>query len=353
MNESITRAAGGVHGQELDASRLQALAASIGRPTRERTTLYGSPGHTANAARGHRRCCDWVIKPPREQFGPNQLLDLRDARGRTAVSTPSLSAIISKAGATRTAMRHFPWHGWRRSGRGHRGSSSARACLSPTFRYHSVHRRTGFRHTRCHVSGTNHSGVGTGESLNEVPALGIPWPEPKERTARFKEAVALIRQLWREDRVSFQGQYYRTENATIYDKPRFRPLSISRVEARSWPSMPDSSATASSARAARPETLYEQTLLPNVAAGVQASGRKPEDVDMMIEVKVSFDTDGSGRWRTPVSGPRWPCPRKRRGYPRPRGDGAARGPACPWSAQRSVGSSRATLTSMWRRSAGM
>lgn len=43
MNESITRAAGGVHGQELDASRLQALAARIGRPTRQRTTLYGVP----------------------------------------------------------------------------------------------------------------------------------------------------------------------------------------------------------------------------------------------------------------------------------------------------------------------
>lgn len=37
--------------------------------------------------------------------------------------------------------------------------------------------------------------------------------------------------------------------------------------------------------------LYQQTLLPNVAAGVQASGRNPLDVDMMIEVKVSFDTD--------------------------------------------------------------
>ena len=41
MNESITRAAGGVHGQELDAARLQALAASLGRPVRQRTTLYG------------------------------------------------------------------------------------------------------------------------------------------------------------------------------------------------------------------------------------------------------------------------------------------------------------------------
>jgi FO synthase len=44
MNESITRAAGGVHGQELDAEQLQALARRIGRPARQRTTLYGNPG---------------------------------------------------------------------------------------------------------------------------------------------------------------------------------------------------------------------------------------------------------------------------------------------------------------------
>jgi coenzyme F420-dependent glucose-6-phosphate dehydrogenase len=37
--------------------------------------------------------------------------------------------------------------------------------------------------------------------------------------------------------------------------------------------------------------LYRDTLLPNVAAGVQASGRNPNQVDMMVEMKVSFDTD--------------------------------------------------------------
>ena len=42
MNESITRAAGGVHGQKLDAATLQAIASSIGRPAHQRTTLYGT-----------------------------------------------------------------------------------------------------------------------------------------------------------------------------------------------------------------------------------------------------------------------------------------------------------------------
>jgi FO synthase len=40
MNESITRAAGGVHGQEMTVERLIALAASTGRRAWQRTTLY-------------------------------------------------------------------------------------------------------------------------------------------------------------------------------------------------------------------------------------------------------------------------------------------------------------------------
>jgi FO synthase len=43
MNESITRAAGGVHGQILDATAMAALAHRIGRPALQRTTLYQSP----------------------------------------------------------------------------------------------------------------------------------------------------------------------------------------------------------------------------------------------------------------------------------------------------------------------
>ena len=54
-------------------------------------------------------------------------------------------------------------------------------------------------------------GVGTGESLNEVPSTGMTWPDFKERFARLREAVTLIRQLWTEERVTFEGQYYRTQ----------------------------------------------------------------------------------------------------------------------------------------------
>ena len=43
MNESITRAAGGVNGQLLDAQDMQDISHRIGRPALQRTTLYGRP----------------------------------------------------------------------------------------------------------------------------------------------------------------------------------------------------------------------------------------------------------------------------------------------------------------------
>src|SRR6185312_11143066 len=42
MNESITRAAGGINGQELTAEEMRVRTAAIGRPLAQRTTLYGS-----------------------------------------------------------------------------------------------------------------------------------------------------------------------------------------------------------------------------------------------------------------------------------------------------------------------
>ena len=43
MNESISRAAGAAHGQEMPPERMEAAIRAIGRTPRQRTTLYGVP----------------------------------------------------------------------------------------------------------------------------------------------------------------------------------------------------------------------------------------------------------------------------------------------------------------------
>jgi FO synthase len=47
MNESITRAAGGVNGQEMTLADMRRLTARISRPLAQRTTLYGTVAHVS------------------------------------------------------------------------------------------------------------------------------------------------------------------------------------------------------------------------------------------------------------------------------------------------------------------
>jgi len=163
--------------------------------------------------------------------------------------------------------------------------------LTPTFRYHPAIVAQAFATLGAMYPQRMILGVGTGESLNEVPATAAAWPEPKERTARLKEAVSLIRQLWSEQRVSFRGQYYQTQNATVYDRPPVPPAIYIAGAGPVMAKYAGQSGDGFICTSGKAMDLYEQTLLPNVAAGVEASGRRPQDLDMMIEVKVSFDTD--------------------------------------------------------------
>jgi FO synthase len=68
MNESITRAAGGAHGQQLDSVQLQALARSIGRTARQRTTLYGVPAAGGPAAAAAAAAGGWRCAQPLEEL---------------------------------------------------------------------------------------------------------------------------------------------------------------------------------------------------------------------------------------------------------------------------------------------
>jgi len=162
--------------------------------------------------------------------------------------------------------------------------------LTPTFRYHPGIVAQAFATLGCLFPDRVVLGMGTGESMNEAP-LGIEWPEPKERFARFREAVSLIRQLWSEDRVTFEGEYYRTENATIYDRPETPvPLYLagSGPAATRYAGRVGDGYITTSGKAPQ---LYTETLLPAVAEGAAKAGRTVADLDMMIEVKVSFDHD--------------------------------------------------------------
>ena len=163
--------------------------------------------------------------------------------------------------------------------------------LTPTFRYQPAVVAQAFGTLGVLNPGRMILGVGSGESLNEVPVTGGEWPSPRERLARLREAVELIRLLFSKDFVTFEGKYYRTRNATIYDRPEQPiPIYISAggpVAAKFAGRDGDGFICTSG----KGDELYRDKLLPAVEEGAKEAGRVPATIERTIEVKVSFDTD--------------------------------------------------------------
>ena len=231
-------------------------------------------------------------KASAEQFGPRELLDF----GVAAEQAGFDSVIVSD---------HFqPW----RHTDGHApysfawiaalGERTERVLLgtsvvTPTFRYHPAIVAQAMGTIGVLNPGRVMLGVGTGESLNEVPVLDIEWPEFKVRFGRLKEAVEIMQRLWREEFVSFQGEYFRTRGATVYDRPAEPPLlyvaAAGEVAARYAGRVADGFICTSG----KGMELYSEKLLPAVREGAEKAGRDYDGIEKLIEMKVSFDTERS------------------------------------------------------------
>jgi coenzyme F420-dependent glucose-6-phosphate dehydrogenase len=229
-------------------------------------------------------------KASAEQFGPNELLKfavLAEQQGFDSVFISDHFQPWRHTGGH--APFAFAWMG----ALGARTSRIAigTSVLTPSFRYHPSIVAQAFGTLSAMFPGRMILGVGTGESLNEVPATGMKWPEPRERLARLREAVKLIRLLWSEERVSFEGEFYRTENATIYDRSDAMPPIYIAGAGPMISKYAGQVADGFICTSGKAPELYRDTLLPNVAAGLQAAGRSADAIERMIEMKVSFDLD--------------------------------------------------------------
>ena len=163
--------------------------------------------------------------------------------------------------------------------------------LTPTFRYNPAVLAHAFATMACLYPDRIILGVGTGEALNETAVTGAEWPDFKGRFARLREAVTLMRTLWTEDSVTFDGEFYRTVDATVYDKPD-RPVAVyvaagGPVVARYAGRVADGFICTSG----KGMELYTDKLLPAVAEGAEAAGRDAAAVDRTIEIKMSYDRD--------------------------------------------------------------
>jgi coenzyme F420-dependent glucose-6-phosphate dehydrogenase len=163
--------------------------------------------------------------------------------------------------------------------------------LTPTFRYNPAVIAQAFATLGVLYPGRILLGVGTGEALNEIAVSGREWPEFKERFARLREAVALMRELWTGKTVSFDGEFYTTVDATIHDVPD-EPVPV--YVAAGGPVVARYAGRAGDGficTSGKGMDLYTDKLVPAVQEGAEKAGRDVATIDHMLEVKVSYDRD--------------------------------------------------------------
>ena len=228
-------------------------------------------------------------KASAEQFGPRELVDY---------------AVLAEELGYDTVVVSDHFQPWRHDG-GHApfsfawlaavGERTSRiglgtSVVAPSYRYHPGIVAQAMATLGVLYPGRVFLGVGTGEAMNETP-LGVDWPDQKERFQRLKEASQLMKLLWTEERVNYDGNYFKTENATVYDRP---PGGVPLYIAASGPAaarlagrIADGFITTSG----KAPELYAEKLLPAVREGAEKEGRSMDEIELTIEMKVSFDQD--------------------------------------------------------------
>ena len=232
-------------------------------------------------------------KASAEQFGPDELARYAILAEELGLDSVTVSDHFQP---WRVAGGHAPnalvWlaHVAARTERVMLGTS----VMTPTFRYNPAVVAQSFATLGLLAPGRVMLGVGTGEALNEIAVGAIDegeWPGFSERFARLREAVELIRALWTEGRVTFEGEYYETDDAAVYDRPESPvPVYVAAggpLVARYAGRVGDGFICTSG----KGRELYADKLLPAVAEGLEKAGRRPDDIDRMIEVKLSYDPD--------------------------------------------------------------
>ncbi|MFD1715799.1 glucose-6-phosphate dehydrogenase (coenzyme-F420) [Amnibacterium flavum] len=234
-------------------------------------------------------------KASAEQFGPRELVELAVAAEAHGFETATVSDHFQP---WRHEGGHAPFSLTWLAAVGERTSTLklGTSVLTPTFRYNPAVIAHAFASLGVLYPDRIMLGVGTGEALNEI-ATGFrgagdqDWPEFKERFARLRESIRLMRDLWTGERVSFEGEYYSTHDASIYDRPEGGvPVYIAAggpVVAK-YAGRAGDGFICTSGKGAE---LYVDKLLPAVREGAEAAGRDPESIDRMIEIKLSYDTE--------------------------------------------------------------
>lgn len=229
-------------------------------------------------------------KASAEQFGPRQLLDFAVLAEELGFDSVAISDHFHPWKDTDGhAPFAFAWLGalGERTKRVRIGTS----VTAPSYRYHPALIAQAFATLGCLYPERVFLGLGSGESMNETPLTVHAWPGARERLERLAESVEMIRRLWSEDYVTYEGRHLRVRDAKIFDKP-VDPVPI--LIAAGGPKAAELAGRHGDGLivTSGKGDLYKDDLLPGFEKGARAARKKPERLERLIEMKVSFDPDG-------------------------------------------------------------
>jgi alkanesulfonate monooxygenase SsuD/methylene tetrahydromethanopterin reductase-like flavin-dependent oxidoreductase (luciferase family) len=69
-------------------------------------------------------------------------------------------------------------------------------------------------------------GMGAGWKTDEAVAYGYDWPDAPDRLRAMEETIEITKRLWTEDAVTYEGDYYRVEDAVCKPHPVQSPPPI-------------------------------------------------------------------------------------------------------------------------------
>jgi coenzyme F420-dependent glucose-6-phosphate dehydrogenase len=173
------------------------------------------------------------------------------------------------------------------------------AVTTPLFRYHPAVVAQAAATIDRLSGGRFRLGVGTGENLNEGP-LGYRFPNYAERAARMGEALEIMRRLLDGEKLTYDGEWYRTDRATLYSPP------ISDVPIWMAAGGPKSAVLAATmaegiiTSVKDPATTMRRVIGPAREAATRAGRRTPTIAASRWTVRADSDDeawDALGAWR--------------------------------------------------------
>ena len=166
---------------------------------------------------------------------------------------------------------------------------------APIYRYHPAIIAQAFASLDTLYPGRIGLGLGTGEAMNETP-LGFKWPSAKVRLARTKEAIEIIKSLWKEGArendngfVTYNGVHYHIHNAKLYTPPVSHHIPIYLAATGSQSTKVAAQYTDGLITYLKPEKAKE--VIAQFDKAASASGRNPQSLEKIAEYKVSYSED--------------------------------------------------------------